>query len=147
MIGIKRKVCIIVFIAILICLLGDNSGNTVFGDNKESVNPNKEAIYKVLSNDEKKADRIIIIGDNKDYPPYSFIDENGNLTGFNVELAKAAAEAMEFKVKIKLDVWSEVRNELESGRINVISGMSYSKDREKLYSFTTKTAITSADVL
>lgn len=146
MIRIKRKVFIIAFIAIVICLLGNNFEKSVFADNKGSVNPNKETIYKVLSNDEKKADRTIIIGDDKDYPPYSFIDENGNPTGFNVELAKAAAEAMGFKVKIKLGVWSEVRDELENGKINVISGMSYSKDREKLYSFTTKTSITSADV-
>ncbi|RMC99842.1 diguanylate cyclase [Clostridium autoethanogenum] len=139
MIGIKRKAFIIVFIAILTCLLGNNFQKIVFAKNKETS-------YKTLSNDEKKADRTIIIGDDKDYPPYSFIDQNGNPTGFDVELAKAAAEAMGFKVKIKLGVWSEVRNELENGKINVISGMSYSKDREKLYSFTTKTSITSADI-
>ncbi|OAA91102.1 HD domain-containing phosphohydrolase [Clostridium ljungdahlii] len=146
MIGIKHKVFIIVFITIVTCLLGNNFGKAVSADNKESVNPNKETVYKALGNDEKKADRTIIIGDDEDYPPYSFIDENGNPTGFNVELAKAAAEAMGFKVKIKLGVWSEIRDELENGKINVISGMFYSKDREKLYSFTTKTSITSADV-
>ncbi|ADK14552.1 HD domain-containing phosphohydrolase [Clostridium ljungdahlii] len=146
MIEIKHKVFIIVFIAIVTCLLGNNFGKAVFADNKESVNSNKETIYKVLGNDEKKADRTIIIGDDKDYPPYSFIDQNGNPTGFDVELAKAAAEAMGFKVKIKLSVWSEAMDELENGKIDVIAGMFYSKDREKFYSFTTKTAITGADV-
>jgi diguanylate cyclase (GGDEF)-like protein/PAS domain S-box-containing protein len=146
MIRIRYKVFIIVFIVILTFFLGNNSGKLVFADNKESVNANKETIYKAASNDEKKVGRTIIIGDDKDYPPYSFIDEKGNPTGFDVEIAKAAAEAMGYKVKIKLGVWSEVRDELESGKIDAIAGMFHSEDRKKIYSFATKTAITSADV-
>ncbi|MBV7271341.1 transporter substrate-binding domain-containing protein [Clostridium sp. PL3] len=136
----------IAFVVILTFLLGNNSSKTVSADNKESVNYNKETIYNAASNYEKKEDRTIIIGDDKNYPPYSFIDENGNPSGFDIELAKAAAEAMGFKVKFKLGVWSDVRNELENGQIDAISGMFYSKEREKNYSFTAKYTKTNADV-
>ena len=36
----------------------------------------------------------IIVGDDIDYPPYSFLDENGNPAGFNIELAEAVLEVM-----------------------------------------------------
>ncbi|EFG86456.1 diguanylate cyclase (GGDEF) domain protein [Clostridium carboxidivorans P7] len=146
MIIIRRKVFIIVFFIISIFLLDNNFGKVVFADNKKGVNVSKEVVYKVSSNNEKEADRTITIGDDKDYPPYSFIDEKGNPSGFDIELAKAAAEAMGFKVKIKLGVWNDIRNELESGKIDAIAGMFYSKDREKNYSFTTKSTISRADV-
>lgn len=146
MIIIRHKVFAIVFFIILTCVLDNNFGKVVFAETRESVNVNREVAYNEPINNEKKADRTIIIGDDKDYPPYSFIDENGNPTGFDVELAKAAAEAMGFKVKIKLGVWNDIRNELESGKIDAIAGMFYSKDREKNYSFTTKSTITRADV-
>ncbi len=147
MIRIRYKVFITVVTLILITFfLGNNSSNIVFADNKEVININKEPIYKETGNNEKKGDRTIIIGDDKNYPPYSFIDEKGNPAGFDIELAKAAGEAMGFKVKIKLGVWSEIRNELENGKIDAVAGMFHSEDREKAYSFTTKTAITSADI-
>lgn len=146
MIRIRYKVFVIVFAIILIFLLDNNYTKTTFADNKEIINSNKETTHKEGYIDEKKTGRTIVIGDDKNYPPFSFIDKNGNPTGFNVELAKAAAEAMGLNVKIKLGDWSEIRAELESGKIDVISGMFYSKDREKSYSFTTKYTITSSDI-
>ncbi|MGH4137584.1 HD domain-containing phosphohydrolase [Clostridium sp.] len=143
---IKYRDFIIVFTLILCFLLGNTCTKTSFASNQETVNPQKDSIYKETYLDGKKLDRTIIIGDDKNYPPYSFIDENGNPAGFNVELAKAAAEAMGLNVKIKLGSWSDVRRELESGEIDAISGISYSKDREKVLSFTTKHTVTSGDV-
>lgn len=83
----------------------------------------------------------LIIGDDINYPPYSYIDENGNPAGFNVELAKRAAETMGYEVEIRLDEWSRTRAALESGDIDVISGMFYSKERESSYRFTVRHSI------
>lgn len=143
---IRHKVFIAVFAVILILLSANSYTKIVFADNKESVNSNKEFTYKKEENDEKNPSRTIIIGDDRNYPPYSFVDANGNPTGFNIEIAKAAAEAMGLNVKIKLGDWSKIRDELESGEIDAIAGMFYSKDREKIYSFSTKYIVTSGDV-
>lgn len=89
---------------------------------------------------------IIIVGDDKDYPPYSFLDEHGNPTGFNVELITAAANAMGYDVHIKLDNWVSVRHALEEGDIDVISGMFYSIDREHTYRFSSKHSVTTGDI-
>ncbi len=88
----------------------------------------------------------IIVGDDINYPPYSFIDKDGQPTGFNIDLAKAALEAMGYGAEFRLGNWNEIRRELENGNIQMISGMFYTKDREELYDFSTRLTISSGDV-
>src|SRR6056297_3143369 len=57
----------------------------------------------------------IVVGDDIAYPPYSFIDENGNPSGFNLELITAVANAMGYNVEIKLDTWTNTLKALENG--------------------------------
>lgn len=90
---------------------------------------------------------LLIIGDDIDYPPYSFVDENGNPAGFNVELAKAVGAAMGYQVEIRLNQWSKTREALESGDIDVIAGMFQSLEREKIYSFSIVHNITHGDIV
>ena len=76
-----------------------------------------------------------IIGTELGYPPYSFLSEEGEPTGFNVELTRAIAEVMELNVEIKIGPWGETREALETGKIDAISGMYYSEERDKLVDF------------
>ena len=65
----------------------------------------------------------IVIGTELDYPPYSFTGDDGRPTGFNVELTQAIAEVMGLDVEIRIGPWSEIRDALETGRIDAIVGM------------------------
>lgn len=69
------------------------------------------------------------------YPPYEFIDENGNPTGFNIDLFDAIAEVTGLHYKLELKPWNEVRSNLENGTCDVITGMYYSEAREKTVDF------------
>ena len=71
----------------------------------------------------------IIVGGDRDYPPYEFIDKDGQPSGYNVELTRAIAEVMGMKVEFRLGGWSEMRTALQSGRVDVLQGMSYSEER------------------
>jgi signal transduction histidine kinase/ABC-type amino acid transport substrate-binding protein/CheY-like chemotaxis protein len=77
--------------------------------------------------------RIVVGGDHK-FPPYEFI-ENGEPTGFNIDLIRAVAEVMSFDLEIRLGPWGKVRQDLEQGRIDVITGMVYSDERDKYLDF------------
>ena len=77
----------------------------------------------------------IIVGGDYNYPPYEFLDENGNPMGYNVELTRAIAETMGMNVEIKLGPWGEIRKALESGEIDTIHGMFYSEERNKAVDF------------
>lgn len=76
-----------------------------------------------------------IVGGDHDYPPYEYLDEEGNPTGYNVELSQAIAEVMGIKVEFRLDDWSKIRQDLENGKVDILQGMVASKARGQFYNF------------
>ena len=82
-----------------------------------------------------KENSLIIVGGDHNYPPYEFLDREGNPTGYNVDLTRAIAEVMGMKVEIRLGPWSEMRRELEDGKIDILEGMVYSPERSKTFEF------------
>ena len=76
-----------------------------------------------------QSNTVIVVGGDRDYPPYEFIDKNGQPSGYNVELTRAIAEVMGMKVEFRLGGWSDMREALNNGTVNVLQGMSYSEER------------------
>jgi polar amino acid transport system substrate-binding protein len=79
--------------------------------------------------------QAVVIGGDRDYPPYEFLDENGRPAGYNVDLTRAIAEVMGMRVEIRLGSWSEMRQGLLDGTIDALQGMSYSDDRARVVDF------------
>lgn len=77
----------------------------------------------------------IVVGGDKEYPPYEYLDQNGQPTGFNVELTRAIAKQLNLNVDIRLDTWGTIRDDLNRGRIDVVQGMFYSSERDQSYDF------------
>jgi polar amino acid transport system substrate-binding protein len=80
--------------------------------------------------------RIIVGGDNN-FPPYEFLDANGQPAGYNVALIEAVADVMGMEIEIRLAPWADVRQALERGEIDVLQGMFYSEERDQLVDFST----------
>lgn len=80
--------------------------------------------------------KVIIVGGNSAYPPYEFLDKDGNPAGFLVELTRAIAEEQGFEVIIELgESWADMRKALETGEVDILQGISYSEEREKILDF------------
>ncbi len=77
----------------------------------------------------------IVVGGDRDYPPYEFLDKDGKLAGYNVDLTRAIAEVMGMQVEFRSGGWSEMRNALQGRTVDVLQGISYSDDRTKTLSF------------
>ena len=77
----------------------------------------------------------IVVGGDRDYPPYEFLDANGQPTGFNVDLTRAVARQMDLQVEVRLGPWGEVRKGLEAGTIDAVAGMFYSAERDETVDF------------
>lgn len=70
------------------------------------------------------------------YPPFSFVDESGKLTGFEVELAQALAKELGVKADIQPTKWDGILAALESKRLDVvINQVTISDERKKKYDF------------
>ena len=88
----------------------------------------------------------IIVGGEIGYQPYSFLDKNGDPTGFQVELIRAIARTMGINVEIRLKPWPETRKALEDGTIDIIPGMFYSEERAQIFDFSPPFAIVSTAI-
>ena len=80
------------------------------------------------------ADKLIFGGDSA-YPPYEFVDENGEYTGFNVDLMKAVSRVAELDIEIELGEWDLVVERFKSGELDGLIGMAVTPERQKIYGF------------
>ncbi|TDF79931.1 cystine ABC transporter substrate-binding protein [Pseudomonas sp. H9] len=78
----------------------------------------------------------ISVGLEGTYPPFSFVDENGKLAGYEVELSEALAKELGVKAKLQPTKWDGILAALESKRLDVvINQVTISEERKKKYDF------------
>jgi signal transduction histidine kinase len=77
----------------------------------------------------------LVVGGDRDYPPYEFIDASGRPAGFNVDLTRAIGEVMGMQLEFRLGAWSEMREALEAGRVDLLQGLSFSDERAREFDF------------
>ncbi|MCW1246083.1 cystine ABC transporter substrate-binding protein [Pseudomonas sp. SAICEU22] len=78
----------------------------------------------------------IKIGLEGTYPPFSFVDDSGKLTGFEVEFSEALAKELGVKVKLQTTPWAGILAALESKRLDaVVNQVTISEERKKKYDF------------
>lgn len=81
----------------------------------------------------------LIVGLDDAFAPMGFRDEEGNLVGFDIDLANAAGEYLGLDVTFKPIDWDAKDMELSSKRIDCIwNGMSVLPERIEAYSLTKK---------
>lgn len=84
-----------------------------------------------------KARGVLVIGYDVDFPPLAFTDENKQIVGYDVELAKEVAARMGVELKTRPIDWDDKDNELENGTIDCIwSGYTITDARKKAHSLT-----------
>jgi len=79
--------------------------------------------------------RLIVVGGSNNYPPYQFIGEDGQPTGYIVDLTKAIADVMGMSIKIRLGPLGGIIEGVETGEVDIIEGFSYSETRAHAYDF------------
>lgn len=79
--------------------------------------------------------RILKVAGDSNFPPYEYLDENGNYTGFNVDIMRAVALQAGVELQFYPMNWHEACEKLKLGEVDVIEGMKITKDRERYYDF------------
>ena len=64
-------------------------------------------------------DAIRFLTDN-DYPPFNYLDEEGALTGFNVDLARALCDELVVECDVRAVDWGQLVTALESGETDAV---------------------------
>lgn len=72
------------------------------------------------SQDAKNQKQTIVVGLDDDFPPMGFRDQNNELVGFDIDLAREAAKRANLIVEFKPIDWSAKEAELNSGRVDAL---------------------------
>lgn len=111
-----------------------------------SLNASVQASDNLL--DKIKQRGSLLIGMEGTYPPFSFTDVKGQLTGFEVDFARMLAQHIGVKADIRLTKWDGMLAALESRRIDVvINQVTITDVRKQKYDFSTPYTVSGIQVL
>ena len=112
-----RKIFMAALLLLTMCLVGCGGGDK----------PAQKA-----DGDSSKELKKIVIGLDDEYAPMGFKNEQNQIVGFDVDLAKEAAKRLGTEVEFKAIDWNSKEAELKSGRIDVIwNGLDITPERQQ----------------
>ncbi len=76
----------------------------------------------------------LVIATSPDYPPNEFVDDEGNIYGSEMELAKYIASCLGVELSIEAMDFSGTLVAIDTGKVDIaVSGYGWKKDRAELY--------------
>ena len=82
------------------------------------------------------------------YPPFNFRDEQGKLTGFDVEIAEAIAGKLKVKPQFTTTEWSGILAGLQAGKYDVIvNQVAATPQRQQVFDFSAPYVVSSPQLI
>lgn len=79
----------------------------------------------------------IIVGTSADYPPFEFVDENGEIVGFDIDMANEIGRRMGIEVEVVDMPFDSLIAAVQEGKIDIsIAAFNYTEERDKSVDFT-----------
>lgn len=83
-----------------------------------------------------EAGTVIKVGTNAEYQPFEFVDENGDIVGFDVDIVNAIAERAGFQVEWVNTKWDGIFVALANGEFNAVaSAVTITDERKQTIDF------------
>lgn len=128
----KRFATIFLMMAALVALLVGCGTSGKQNNNAATDGENNNA-----STDHTETNPEVVIGIDDKFAPLGFRDEKNEIVGFDIDLARAAAEKMGMTPKFQPIDWKTKETELSSGRIDLIwNGYTITDERKEKVLFT-----------
>lgn len=141
----KKLSFLFVFILTAVLLITGCGSQGSKEDDVPQGNDASEKENAVLAKIEKEGK--LLVGTEGTYPPFTFHDESGELTGFDVEIAKEVAKRLGVKAEFQETQWDAMFAGLDAKRFDMIANqVGIKPEREEKYAFSNP-YITSTGVL
>ncbi len=88
---------------------------------------------------------VVRVGGSATNPPYEYI-ENAQPVGFSIDVIKAVAREMGFDVEFNLTTTEQARQDLLDGKLDMLTGVAYSTNRDSTIDFSVPITYTSFDL-
>ncbi|MEH7883899.1 amino acid ABC transporter substrate-binding protein [Bacillus sp. JJ1609] len=141
----KKLSFLLVLILSAVLLVTGCGGQESKEDDVPQGKDSSEKENAVLAKVEKEGK--LLVGTEGTYPPFTFHDESGELTGFDVEIAKEVAKRLGVEAEFKETQWDAMFAGLDAKRFDMIANqVGIKPEREEKYAFSNP-YITSTGVL
>ncbi len=131
----KKKLAVLLAVSMVAVLAmtgcGGNGDASKDNDVKQEDNSGDDAGKA----DDQGGKKTFTVGFDAEYPPYGYMDDNGEYTGFDLELAEAVCELEGWELVKKPINWDSKDQELNSGSIDCIWNGFTMNGREDDYTF------------
>jgi L-cystine transport system substrate-binding protein len=142
----KLTLILVLFFSTLLILSACGKDDKAKENKKEDKNTAEKAEDQDLLAKVKDEGKLLI-GTEGTYAPFTFHDESGNLTGFDVEIATEVAKRLGVEPEFKETQWDAIFAGLDAKRFDMIANqVGIRPDRQEKYDFSDP-YITSAAVL
>ncbi|MGG1663806.1 transporter substrate-binding domain-containing protein [Brevibacillus sp. NRS-1366] len=138
----------VVFSALLSCLLlgmvGCSSSGSTSQPNNATTPPAEQAASQNLL-DKVNAEKKLVIGTEGTYSPFTFHDQSGKLTGYDVDVVTEVAKRLGVEPVFQETQWDAMFAGLDSKRFDVIANqVGIRPDRQEKYDFSKPYSISRA---
>lgn len=138
----KRVLCAAIASMMVLSMAACSSGSTAA--TTAETKASEAETTTVAASSEKAEDATaagteggtLIVGFDQDFPPMGFLGDNGEYTGFDLELAQEVAKRLGLEYKAQPIAWDSKDMELESGNIDCIWNGFTMTGREDDYTWT-----------
>ncbi|MBE1423678.1 PAS domain S-box-containing protein [Desulfomicrobium macestii] len=83
----------------------------------------------------------IVVADDRDYPPYMFLDASGSPKGILVDVWELWSRKTGIAVEFKLMEWSAALDAVREGKADAIGGMARTPEREEVFDLTSQITV------
>ena len=104
-------------------------------DNKKASGTESEQNSEAGALEGEESGNTFTVGFDQDFPPFGYVGDDGEFTGFDIEMATECAKRMGKEIKLQPIDWDAKDMELESGTIDCIWNGFTMNGREDQYTW------------
>lgn len=102
---------------------------------KKTVPSTEETVPEQTATEETSIGDVLHVGTNAEFPPFEYVDDNGEPDGFDIALIKAIAEKMGVEVEIENMEFASLVSSIGSKIDVAIAGMTVTAERKESVEF------------
>ena len=127
----KKKLAVVLIAALTVSTMAVGCGSSKDSSSTDTKETKTESTKDSVSN----GGNTFTVGFDAEYPPYGYMDDDGEYTGFDLELAQAVCDLEGWTLVKKPINWDSKDMELDSGAIDCIWNGFTMNGREDQYTF------------
>ena len=129
-----KKLTILLSLVLSLSIILAACGGSSENGSKDSADKNADKQSDLLAQIKEKGK--LVVGTEGTYPPFTFHDDSGKLTGFDVEIAQEVAKRLGVEAEFMETQWDAMFAGLDAKRFDMVANqVGIREDRQEKYSF------------